>query len=630
MKQKIKEILNLVLNSRTFVALLGIMIFVKTIYFYKSTIMVFEQMETQTLIGTIAFIITIVCFFMCLPNKIRIKASLIISSLISLLLWADNIYYIYSSSVLSVEQLTNLQYTEQIIGTVPSLIKVSQIIYFIDFIIIGILYLTKILKTDKEKKYNNKQKLINLVIAIVGVIVFCLIGYDYVEKGTQNLWNKDEQIAKSTIYGYHISDIINSMNSSKRAVYNEYSEMIIDYNILKEEYEDTYGNIQYNFQGVLENKNILVVQLESVQEFVAHKKINGKEITPNLNKFLDENIEFTNMHMQSYSSTADSEYTFVTSTYPMENGMSYSKYFLNTYDNIFKIFNNKDYYTSYMHGNVASFWNRGNVYSRMDLNELSFINEFQDQSEMISGYLADELLYKQAVEKIKKQETPFMSFVVSASSHTAFDMPGIQNKYEKVNIDVGKYKDTFFGNYLEAVNYADYAFGILIDELKKEGLYEDTSILVFGDHNGLNMYNDEMLEFLNEQNPNINDVDIKLNYTRVLCGMKIPSINKHMKIDKVINKLDLKPTFAFLCNLDDGFSLGTNIFASKDFICLNNERIITNEYYFDEEWYKIKTGELIDINSISQEEREKLEKYYNYMRKELDISFSVNINNLLK
>ena len=47
----------------------------------------------------------------------------------SLLLWADNIYYTYSSSVLSVEQLTNLKYTEQIIDAVPSLIKLSQLIY---------------------------------------------------------------------------------------------------------------------------------------------------------------------------------------------------------------------------------------------------------------------------------------------------------------------------------------------------------------------------------------------------------------------------------------------------------------------------------------------------------------------
>lgn len=631
MENKQKEVLNKALNSRLFVIIIGIILFIKTIYFYKNTIAVSNQIEIQTIIGTISFLITIICFLIILPNKLRVKITLIINFFLSLLIWSDNVYYIYSSSVLSVEQLTNLQYAEQIIDTIPSLIKPSQIVYFIDIIIFVVLYLCKILKTDKEKKYNKKQKIANLVIAIVGVMIFCLIGYDYVKKGTQTLWNKDEQITNSTIYGYHISDILNSFNYAKRAVYNNYDQMIIDYNKLKREYEENYGNIKYDFEGILENKNVLIIQLESVQEFVAHRTINDREITPNLNKFLNENIEFTNMHMQSYSSTSDSEYSTITSTYPMENGMSYSKYFLNTYNTIFDIFNDKNYYTSYMHGNVPSFWNRGNVYSRMNIDNLSFIDDFEEQSEMISGYLSDELLYKQSVQKIKNGETPFMTFIVAASSHTAFDLPGIQNKYDKISIDVGKYKDTYFGNYLEAMNYADYAFGILLNELKKADLYEDTAILVFGDHNGIGMWDDQLKEFLIEVDSDLTEIDLKLNYTRVLAGMKLPQDQtKAIKIDKVVSKLDLKPTFAYLCNLDDDFSLGTNIFASKDFICLNNERIITKDYYYDQDWYYVETGERVDFDNISYEEKEKLDKYYNYMRKELDISFSININDLLK
>lgn len=630
MKVKIEEIINKILNSRVFVLFVGIILFIKTIYFYKNTIAISEAVETQTIIGTISFLITLICLLCIIPNKFRIKVTMIIDCLVSILLCADNLYYTYSSNFLSVSQMTNLQYTEEIMGTLPSLIEFSQIIYFLDIILIAILYLTKILKTNKEQSYSNKQKLTNLVIVLIGVIIFWSIGYNYIQKGTEKSYNKDLQIAEATIYGYHISDIINSFNYNKSAVYKEYGEMIIDYNILKEEYYQNYAELKYDLEGILENKNILIVQLESVQEFVVNKTINGKEITPNLNKFLNENIEFTNMHMQSYSSTADSEYTFVTSTYPMENGMSFSKYFLNTYDNIFEMFNRKDYYTSYMHGNVASFWNRGNVYSRMNLNDTVFLDKFEEQSEMISGYLSDELFYKQAVEKIQNQDTPFMTFLVSSSSHTAFDLPGIIHKEQKINIDVGKYKDTFFGNYLEAMNYADYAFGILIDELEQSELYDELGILVFGDHNGLSMYDEELQEFLKENNLSLTDIDLKLNYTRVLCGMKIPNVKEHIKIDKAVNKLDLKPTFAYLCNLEDGFSLGTNIFASKDFVCLNNGRIITQDYYYDEDWYDIATGENVNLDNISQEEREKLEQYYNYMKKELDISFSVNINDLLK
>jgi phosphoglycerol transferase MdoB-like AlkP superfamily enzyme len=381
---------------------------------------------------------------------------------------------------------------------------------------------------------------------------------------------------------------------------------------------------------VSENKNVIVLQLESIQEFVAYKTINGKEITPNLNKFLEENIEFTNMHMQSYSTTADSEHSIISSLYPMENGMSFSRYYTNKYNDIFKIFNSKNYYTSYMHGNYASFWNRGNVYGRMNLNSLVFKDSFEDVSENINGDLSDELFYKQAVQKLKESETPFFTYLVSASSHTPFTLEGIENKYSKVNIDVGEYKDTYFGNYLEAANYADYAFGIFLDNLKQEGLYDDTAILIFGDHNGLNMYNDEMIDFLKKNNSNLTDVDLKLNYTRVLCGMKIPGVDKNIVIEKMVNKLDVKPTLAYLCNIEDGFSLGTNMFASKDFVCLNNERILAKDYYYDEVWYNIKSGEKIDEDNLSSEEKEKLENYYNYMKKELDLSSSISINNLLK
>ena len=386
--------------------------------------------------------------------------------LISLLLWADNVYYIYSSNLLSVSQITNLQYTEEITTTIPSLIRISQIVYIIDLIIIAILLISKVIKIEKKKR-TIKSKILDLVVATIGVIIFCMFGYYYIEKGVEKNYNKDLQISEATIYGYHIADIIKSINYKNEAVYKNYDTMIENYNQLKKEYNEQYGQIQYDFKGILENKNIIVLQLESVQEFVVNKTINGREITPNLNKFLKENIEFKNMHMQSYSSTADSEYTFITSTYPMENGMSYSKYFLNTYDDVFKIFKANGYYTSYMHGNVGTFWNRENVYSRIDIDKISFIDDFEDQSELISEYLSDELLYKQGVQKIKAQQTPFITFIVTASSHTAFDLPGIQNKEQKVTIDVGKYKDTYFGNYLEAVNYADYAFGILIDELKK-------------------------------------------------------------------------------------------------------------------------------------------------------------------
>ena len=623
---KAKEILSKFVNSIWFVIVVGILLFVKTMFFYDNTISNSGKIEMQTILGTIGFTVILVCILIILPNRARIITILTSNFIVSLVLFGDNIYYIYSNSFLSITQITNLQYGEEILSTLPAVFEIKHLLYFVDIILI--IATCKLMKIKFQKKENKTKKkvLAKAISGIVGIVVFCIVGAKYVEKGKEKSYNKDMQIRESTIWGYHIYDIENLLTQKKNTKYKSYSKMEADYEKLKEEYNDRYGKEKYDFKGISKNSNVIVLQLESIQEFVINKTINGEQITPNLNKFLRENIEISNMNMQSYSTTADSEHSSITSIYPMENGMSYSKFYTNTYDNLFEMFNSANYTTSYMHGNEAKFWNRGNVYSKFGVQNIELKDKFDD-TEYINGFMSDEVLYRQGVGKIKNYQNPFMSFIVSASSHTPFELEGLQDR-NKVRIDVGKYKGTYFGNYLEAVNYADYALGVLLEELKQEGLYEDTTILVFGDHNGINMYNEEMLEFLKQYNPDLTDVDIKLNYTKVACGLKIPGV-PHIKIEKPVSKLDIKPTLAYLCDLEDKFSLGTNMFGSKEFVSLNNERIITNRYYYDENWYDIKTGNQLDMESLDDDTKELLERYYNYMKKELEISNSVTINNLL-
>ena len=625
--EEVKNVLNKILNSIWSIVIIGILVLLKSVFFYNNTIAISENVELETIIGTASFIISIMCLICALPNRARVTCGIIVNIFLSILLFGDNVYYIFSNNFLSIAQITNLQYGEEIISTLPMVLKIEQVLYFIDIIIILVLLILRIVKIEKKKADKKLQLIARISCAIIGMMFFFIVCSNYVEKGGQKSYNKDLQIKEATIFGYHIYDIESAFSISQKSKYKFKEQMMIDYEALKEEYEIKYGEERYPFEGILDGKNVIILQLESVQEFVINKKINGMEITPNLNRFLNDNIEFTNMHMQSYSTTADSEHSTITSIYPMENGMSFSQYYTNTYDNIFRLFNDKGYHTSYMHGNYPYFWNRGNVYGRMKLDELVLMEQFDDISEKINGYLSDELLYKQAVQKMKSYENPFFSYVVAASSHTAFNLEGLQDR-SKVNIDVGKYNDTFFGNYLEAINYADYAFGVFLNELKENELYDDTAILVFGDHNGLNMYNEELIDFLNYIDPNITDIDLKLNYTRVIWGLKIPEIGS-LKIEKPINKLDIKPTLAYMCNLDDKFSLGTNIFKSKDFVCLNNERIITSRYYYDENWYEIKTGEMLDFENLDEDTKILLNNYYSNMKTELDISNSVSVNNLL-
>lgn len=621
MRQKIKENLNKIVNSNFFIIIVMIVVFLKTILFYKSTICINEKIYINTIQMSIMYILSLFGMLYLLPKKGRNIAGIIMNILISILLFADNIYYSYSSNVLSVLQISNLQYGEEIMSTLPLLLKLPQILYFIDILTLIILIATSIIKIEKGKKSKTKFIVCRTIIGIICMIFFIILSINANSKVLEDPYNRDTQIKKGTIYGYHISDILNAIVGSKQSKYDNKEDMLEDYNLLKDEYNEKYGESYIDIKNSMEGKNVIILQLESIQEFVLNKTINGKEITPNLNKFINENIRLTNMFMQSYSTTADSEFSTVTSLYPVENGMAYSRYYKNNYDDIFKMFHNKDYTTSYMHGNYGNFWNRTNVYNNMKVDYIELKDKFLDISENIMGYLSDELLYKQAVQKLKEYDNPFISYVVAASSHTGFTLDGLQDK-SKVNINVGKYKDTFFGNYLESVNYADYAFGIFIQELKNASLYDNSVIILYGDHNGLDMYNNEMIEFLKELDSNLTDTDIKLNYIRVLAGMRIPGIN-NLRIDKPVSKLDIKPTLAYLCNTEEGVSLGTNMLAKKDFICLNNERIVTDKFYYDELWYDIETGEIV-------EENDELKKYRDFMQKELEISKSIVLENLLK
>ena len=629
-KRKIYETIEKIINSIWFPIIIGILILCKTIFFYKCTLYKNEEIDYKIIYVTILLISICIGIIEVLPNKGKIICSIIFDLFISIVLFADNLYYSYSGTFTSVAQISNLQYGEQIIDTLPALLQAKHFIYFLDIIVVLLIIFSKKIRIQNPKESNLKNNIAKCVVIFVAIVLYFKIANRYILKANEYQYNKDMQVKEASIYGYHISDINNIFNIKKQVKYRDKQSLKNAYDNLQEDYKKRYKESKYNLNGIANGKNIIILQLESIQEFVINKTINGKEITPNFNKFINENIEISNMFMQSYSTTADSEFSTLTSLYPVENGMAFSKYYSNTYNDIFGLFHRNNYTTSYMHGNYGGFWNRQNVYTKMKVDNLELKDKFNDTSENIMGYLSDELLYRQAVQKLKNYQEPFVSYMVSASSHTGFSLDGLQDR-SKVDIDVGKYEDTFFGDYLESVNYADYAFGIFIDELKNEGLYEDTVILIYGDHNGIMMDDINMIDFLQKIDPNLTDVDIKLNYIRVASAIKIPGVKK-LKIEKPVSKLDIKPTLEYICGLDKQgeLEIGTNMFGDKDFICLNNEIIVTDKYYYDEKWYDIDNGNEIDINNLNVEEQEKFSKYYNNMKTELDISNSIIINNLLK
>lgn len=625
----VKKYINLVINSELFIIIIGIVLFLKIFLFYKLTIYNHEQTDFNLLTKTFIYSMFIVTFLFLFPNRIRFVLGTVVNLLFSTLMFADNLYYNYSTSLISVSQISNLQYSEQIGAAIKDLLSITQVMYFVDIVVMAILLITRFVRLQKIKNRKFKPA---IVYAIIMVIIYGSTIPNYVTEAEECRYNKKMQLEKGTLYTFHYLDIKTNLNLKKTAKYTNKDDVMVAYNNLKSSYDENYQNDIYGFYDIADGKSVILLQLESYQGFLVNKTINGKEVTPNINKFINDNITINNMMIQSYSTTADSEHSAITSMYPLENGMAFAQYSSNTYDDIFGLYKDSGYYTMYMHGNVGSFWNRNNVYRLLDIDELDFIENFDPDSERINDWLSDEALYRQAVQKMKTAKDnngKFFSNIVAASCHTGYDLPGLDDKYSKVKIDIGEYNGTFFGQYLEAANYADYAFGIFIDELKANDLYDDTVIFIFGDHYGMQMYNEEMLDFIEKQDHKLNNVDTEINYINVGCGMKIPGVD-HLVIDKTISKLDIKPTLANISGLEDKVSIGTNIFGNKDFACLNNGIIVADDLYYNGEWFNRADGSKINLDEIDDTTKNKISYYEKCMDEELTISNSIVLNNLLK
>ena len=96
--------------------------------------------------------------------------------------------------------------------------------------------------------------------------------------------------------------------------------------------------------------------------------------------------------------------------------------------------------------------------------------------------VSDISLFNQSVEIMKEYEEPFFGFIITLTNHHPYLLPE-----ELTTIDLlEEHEETKFGNYLQTVRYTDYAIGEFIEELKETGLYEDSIIVFYGDHHGLN------------------------------------------------------------------------------------------------------------------------------------------------
>lgn len=115
--------------------------------------------------------------------------------------------------------------------------------------------------------------------------------------------------------------------------------------------------------------NLLVVQLESVQNFTLNLSVNGKQVTPVMNKLVKESLYFSRVFQQiGAGNTSDAEFIVNTSLYPRGAKATSEICGNKEFPSLARLLQRKGYTAHTFHVNDVSFWDRNLMYPALGFN----------------------------------------------------------------------------------------------------------------------------------------------------------------------------------------------------------------------------------------------------------------------
>ena len=552
---------------------------------------------------------------------------LIIDLLLSLWLFANILYYREFSNFLSFSIIKTSGSTSDNLGkSIVGITKISDFLSFSSLVIILILLLTKIIKIDVRPL---KIK----VNALIEVLALTLMGLNL----TMAQHDRSGLLTRTFDNNY----IVKYLGINEYAVYDGFKTAQASAQMAKANVNDLrsikkYLKLNYvkrnpEYKGVAKGKNVLVIHLESFQQFLIGYKWKGKEVTPNLNKIYHakDSISFDNFFNQvGQGKTSDAEMMLENSLFGLQSGSAMSSYGTsNTFESAPAILHQKaDYTTAVMHGGEGSFWNRNNAYKSFGFQYFLPLNYFKNKPGYYIGYgLKDKIFFDQSIKYIERLPQPFYLKMITVTNHYPYDLDKKNQTISKT--DTG---DETVDGYVQTAHYLDQAIGSLMKWMKKTGLYKNTLIMFYGDHYGISGNHHKACAQLLKQDT-FNDFD-NLNSQRVPLIFHMKGLKG--KIDHTYGgEIDVLPTLLNLLGINDK---GTIQFGhdllSKDapqIIAQRNGDFITPEYAkVSGDYYYTKTGkEIIDPD---KKLKEKLMSLSNQVTTQLSLSDRIINGNLLR
>ena len=533
-----------------------------------------------------AFILIFLSFALLFKGKGRVIYLFIIDAIITALIVLDVTYFRGFYTMPSALLLTQTANLDNMGGTIMSMFSNMDFLFILDFIVLGIF----VFFTRKSYTTVKRRAPISFLVIFISSIVFIA----YVPFNLHIL--KNEDVKNGYIFsnydptntaryfsplGYHIFDAYNVYQDSKPYELEDEDRSQID------EFYASKENLPDNeYAGLLEGKNLLVIQVESIESFIIGKEVNGQKITPVMDDLISKGLYFPNIYEQVNEGTSsDADLMINTSMFPVRRGSTFFRYPGNTYNSLPNLLEEKNYSTIAIHPDKGSFWNYVNGLTGIGFDKFVDFFSFDENSEMLGLGISDESYFTQVVPMIKELKEPYYAFTVTLTNHGPFDSIPEEKKVLGLDEELDKNE---MGGYFESVKYTDTQIGEFLKKLDSEGLLDNTVVVIEGDHTGVHKYYNSSVEKLS----NKEDWYLDNGHHTVPFIIWSKDMTEGKTFDVKGGQVDIMPTLLYLLGVENekyiNTALGRNLLnTNKSFAALTNLDVVGDNLTEEEkEMYK--------------------------------------------
>lgn len=533
--------------------------------------------------------------------------------ILTAILYADLLYYRFYSDFVTVPILFQFKNVGGIGPSTLELVSLWDLLLFADLFFYLLLAKKKKLKTPALKK---EGKRLYFAVGALFAAVTILLGWIKVPHLFSESYNRQQLVKHIGLYQYHLFDIGMSASYPLNRAFATASdaEASAEYILGKEEAPS-------NYFGAAKGMNIVVISMESTQNFVINQKVNGEEITPFLNELIKDSFYFNEIYDQTaQGKTSDSEFMIDTGLYPLSSGSAFVRKPKNIYKSLPHILSEEDhYYSAVFHGNDASFWNREKMYLSLGYDRYFSKADYEVTDENSVNYgIKDIPFFQQSIPYLEKLQKPFYARFITLTNHFPFLLEN-QDQF----ISEADTSEMVVNRYVTTVRYQDEAIKTFFQEMKESGLYENTMFVLYGDHYGISKeYEQGALELLKLEDTAVSRMKLK----RVPLIIHVPGLGG-ATISNMGGEIDIRATILHLLGIHhaENNSFGHNLFKRDP-----NHPVIFRDGSFIAKEYLYRGGSCLNRDTGTEADLSFCEPYLETVRKELGLSDDIVHGDLLR